>query len=99
MVHTLICCIQGAKYKFGVPVDSEGFETAHPVVLYILHRLKWAAQMVISEAKRLTLDAGQATYGDISDPAGVFNELLALGFMEEDSINVRRSCPLPTTCH
>jgi hypothetical protein len=82
--------IQGANYKFGVQVDSEGFAEAPPSVLFSVHRLDWVKSVSISQARGWALSNGQ-TYDGISEPVGDFNELLALGFMEDDSINASHS--------
>ncbi|KAK1833091.1 hypothetical protein QBC39DRAFT_279594, partial [Podospora conica] len=76
----------GAKYKFGVQVASEGFDGAPAPILFCLHRLEWAKTEVIRQA-RAYATINQREYRDINDEVGTFNELLALGFMEDDSIN------------
>ena len=88
--------VQGAKYKFGVQVESEGFAEAPAPVLFSVHRLDWVKSVSISQARGWALSNGQ-TYDGISEPVGDFNELLALGFMEDDSINASHS-HFPAPC-
>lgn len=89
--------VQGANYKFGVQVESEGFAEAPAPVLFSVHRLDWVKSVAISQARGWALANGQ-TYNGISDAVGAFNELLALGFMEEDSINASHS-HFPAPCN
>ncbi|KAK3363435.1 hypothetical protein B0T25DRAFT_442633 [Lasiosphaeria hispida] len=76
----------GARYKFGVSVQSKGFDEAPQAVLRALHRLIWASKCAVAAtAGRL---AGQTVGPNAPPPtSNEFNELLALGFMEKDSIN------------
>ncbi|KAK0655894.1 hypothetical protein B0T16DRAFT_292826, partial [Cercophora newfieldiana] len=75
----------GAKYKFGVSVQSKGFNEAHPVVLMALQRLIWASNRAV-EATTMAL-TGQAHHEHMPPTMGNdFNELLALGYRESDSI-------------
>ncbi|KAK0729879.1 hypothetical protein B0H67DRAFT_651426 [Lasiosphaeris hirsuta] len=76
----------GARYKFGVSVQSKGFDEAPTEVLRALHRLIWAGKRAV-EATAVKL-AGQAVGPNTPPPtSNEFNELLALGFMQKDSIN------------
>ncbi|KAK3996318.1 hypothetical protein QBC44DRAFT_232180, partial [Cladorrhinum sp. PSN332] len=80
----------GARYKFGVSVQSKGFSEAPDVVLQALQRLIWAKRVAVPASNNFidTLDqqkhVGEHTRSTESQD---FNELLALGYMENDSIN------------
>ncbi|KAK3336035.1 hypothetical protein B0T19DRAFT_408328 [Cercophora scortea] len=76
----------GARYKFGVSVQSKGFDEAPEVILRALHRLRWAGQSAVKATTQMLTgrDCGpNAPPTETKD----FNELLALGFMEDDRIN------------
>ena len=79
---------QGARYKFGVNVQSKGFDEAPDAILRALHRMVWAGQRAVKSTSEVMAcqDGGGGPY---APPAGTneFNELLALGFMEDDRIN------------
>ncbi|KAJ4298633.1 hypothetical protein N0V88_003664 [Collariella sp. IMI 366227] len=79
----------GARYKFGVSVQSKGFEEAPDVILRALQRLAWAKEVAVTNANKLiaTLDAGKVWPSAVVPRDGDFNELLALGYMEKDRIN------------
>ncbi|KAK0703506.1 hypothetical protein B0T26DRAFT_744306 [Lasiosphaeria miniovina] len=76
----------GARYKFGVAVQSKGFDQAPEVILRALHRLIWAGS---SAVKKTTEWIDKGGHGPHSPPSGSndFNELLALGYMEDDRIS------------
>ncbi|KAK3694575.1 hypothetical protein B0T22DRAFT_496957 [Podospora appendiculata] len=76
----------GARYKFGVSVQSRGFDGAPEVILRALHRLRWAGQSAVKATTQML--AGRDC-GPNAPPteSNDFNELLALGFMEDDRIN------------
>ncbi|KAL2017379.1 hypothetical protein VTK56DRAFT_2259 [Thermocarpiscus australiensis] len=79
----------GARYKFGVPVQSKGFSEAPDVVLRALQRLIWAKKVAVAESNKFidTLDGKLvSTHARVTD-SKEFNELLALGYMEDDKIN------------
>ncbi|KAK4161472.1 hypothetical protein QBC43DRAFT_268635 [Cladorrhinum sp. PSN259] len=80
----------GARYKFGVSVQSKGFAEAPDCILRALQRLIWAKRIAVSASNKF-IDAldqeghvGQHTHATESQD---FNELLALGYMENDCIN------------
>ncbi|KAK4199729.1 hypothetical protein QBC40DRAFT_265647 [Triangularia verruculosa] len=81
----------GARYKFGVSVQSKGFADAPPAILKALKRLDWAKTAAVSSATaNLPLDQhalGDDTLTDVALHNQSFNELLALGYMEDDKIN------------
>jgi hypothetical protein len=82
---------QGARYKFGVSVQSKGFDEAPDVVLRALHRLIWAKKVAIPASNGLIQTLPKRLVGSSSlvEESNDFNELLALGYMEDDKINVR----------
>ncbi|KAK4178904.1 hypothetical protein QBC36DRAFT_181507 [Triangularia setosa] len=81
----------GARYKFGVSVQSKGFADAPPTILKALKRLDWAKSAAVSSATaNLPLaehGLGDDSLTDLAAHNQSFNELLALGYMEEDRIN------------
>ncbi|KAH6855041.1 hypothetical protein B0I37DRAFT_305211 [Chaetomium sp. MPI-CAGE-AT-0009] len=79
----------GAKYKFGVAVQSKGFDEAPDVVLRALQRLIWAKKVSVEKSNAFigTLDKESVGEHAIVPTDGDFNELLALGYMEDDKIN------------
>ncbi|KAK5656211.1 hypothetical protein OQA88_4972 [Cercophora sp. LCS_1] len=83
----------GARYKFGVEVQSKGFDEAPPVIMRALHRLVWASRQAIANTQLLVDKAKTPATGTPTAVADLpttmtndFNELLALGFMEGDAI-------------
>ncbi len=60
-------------YKYIVAVDSKPFSEAPDLILNVLHRLQWAA--------------GQTHAADDGSFTG-FNELLAVGYLEEQKMGV-----------
>jgi hypothetical protein len=81
---------QGARYKFGVTVQSKGFSEAPDVILKCLHRLMWARKLCVRLSNAFISTLDERLIGDdaIVSETGEFNELLALGYMEADKINV-----------
>ncbi|KAK3310812.1 uncharacterized protein B0T15DRAFT_387684 [Chaetomium strumarium] len=85
----------GARYKFGVAVQSTGFSEAPDVILIALQRLIWAKQQAVDASNAFIreivaigeLDQHLVGPQAIVAQANDFNELLALGYMEEDKIN------------
>ncbi|KAL2130787.1 hypothetical protein VTI74DRAFT_5948 [Chaetomium olivicolor] len=79
----------GARYKFGVSVQSKGFSEAPDVILRALQRLSWAKSAAVASTNKLiaTLDADNISPNAILPHDVNFNELLALGYMENDKIN------------
>ncbi|KAM7222874.1 hypothetical protein V8F06_001772 [Rhypophila decipiens] len=76
----------GAKYKFGVSVQSKGFDQAPDAILQVLQRLVWAAKKAVEAT---TIRLAEYDLGPDGPPptSNAFNELLALGYMEDDRIN------------
>jgi len=77
----------GAVYKFGVTVQSKGFEQAPDTILQAVQQLQWAGKT----AMPLTQEFIRSTEGPIAElhTGNVdFNECLALGYMSNDRINV-----------
>ncbi|KAK0718857.1 hypothetical protein B0T21DRAFT_351641 [Apiosordaria backusii] len=81
----------GARYKFGVSVQSKGFADAPPAILKALKRLDWAKGVAVSSATAnfpiSRHGLGDNFFEDLAAQDQNFNELLALGYMEEDRIN------------
>ncbi|KAL2269594.1 hypothetical protein VTJ83DRAFT_1778 [Remersonia thermophila] len=79
----------GARYKFGVSVQSKGFDEAPDVILQALHRLIWAKKMCVAHSNAFISTLPERYIGPdaIVSEEGDFNELLALGYMEKDKIN------------
>ncbi|KAK4124876.1 hypothetical protein N657DRAFT_615930 [Parathielavia appendiculata] len=79
----------GARYKFGVSVQSKGFNEAPDVILRALHRLIWAKKVAVENSNAFigTLDPKFVRSNALVPNSGDFNELLALGYMEDDKIN------------
>ncbi|KAI9884066.1 MAG: hypothetical protein M1823_004156 [Watsoniomyces obsoletus] len=61
----------GMPYKYIVAVDSKPFSEAPDLILNVLHRLQWAANQ---------------THAADDGPFGGFNELLAVGYLEEQKM-------------
>ncbi|KAK3330470.1 hypothetical protein B0H66DRAFT_612078, partial [Apodospora peruviana] len=76
----------GACYKFGVAVQSKGFDDAPDVVLRALHRLTWAGGAAVKAATDHLLRHNHEQNDEVVRNND-FNELLALGYMENDRIN------------
>jgi hypothetical protein len=76
-----------------VTVQSRGFSQAPDVILRALHRLIWAKTVAVAASNAFirTLDRGTRGQDSLVTNARDFNELLALGYMEDDKINVRLS--------
>ncbi|KAH8886697.1 hypothetical protein GQ53DRAFT_599597, partial [Thozetella sp. PMI_491] len=76
----------GAPYKFGVAVQSSGFDSAPECVLKALHRLDWAAKMSVDATTEMISQLPHA--GNDSPPSErqQYNELLVLGYMTDDEI-------------
>ncbi|KAL2262770.1 hypothetical protein VTK26DRAFT_115 [Humicola hyalothermophila] len=79
----------GARYKFGVTVQSKGFSEAPDSILRGLYRLIWAKHVALraSNAFIEKLPANKVGLGACPTDVKDFNELLALGYMEQDKIN------------
>lgn len=81
---------KGARYKFGVTVQSKGFSEAPDVILRALQRLIWAKHVAVEHSNAFirALDPRYGGERAVVSDSGDFNELLALGYMEQDKINV-----------
>ncbi|KAL2161356.1 hypothetical protein VTH06DRAFT_8578 [Thermothelomyces fergusii] len=79
----------GARYKFGVTVQSKGFSEAPDVILRALQRLIWAKHVAVEHSNAFVraLDPKHGGERAVVPDSGDFNELLALGYMEQDKIN------------
>ncbi|KAL2183253.1 hypothetical protein L209DRAFT_813165 [Thermothelomyces heterothallicus CBS 203.75] len=79
----------GARYKFGVTVQSKGFSEAPDIILRALQRLIWAKQVAVGHSNAFikALDPKHVGEHAVVSNSGDFNELLALGYMEQDKIN------------
>ncbi|AEO54781.1 hypothetical protein MYCTH_100011 [Thermothelomyces thermophilus ATCC 42464] len=79
----------GARYKFGVTVQSKGFSEAPDIILRALQRLIWAKQVAVEHSNAFikALDPKHVGKHAVVSNSGDFNELLALGYMEQDKIN------------
>ncbi|KAK0661566.1 hypothetical protein QBC41DRAFT_382939, partial [Cercophora samala] len=80
----------GARYKFGVSVQSKGFADAPAAILKALKRLDWAKNAAVSSATANLpeeYDLGDESLTNLDAHNQRFNELLALGYMESDKIN------------
>lgn len=80
----------GARYKFGVSVQSKGFAEAPAAILKALKRLDWAKNVAVSSATAnfpADHEIGDETITNLDAHSQSFNELLALGYMEDDKIN------------
>jgi hypothetical protein len=71
-------------------VQSKGFAEAPDVILRALHRLIWAKQVAVDNSNAFisTLDPKNIGAHALVNNTMDFNELLALGYMEDDKINV-----------
>jgi hypothetical protein len=78
----------GAPYKFGVTVLSKAFSDAPDCILRCLQRLRWAGREAVKASTSALDDPELSLANDISTTFIDFNELLSLGYMEADKINV-----------
>lgn len=86
---------KGARYKFGVSVQSKGFAEAPAAILKALKRLDWAKNVAVSSATAnfpADHEIGDDSITNLDAHSQSFNELLALGYMEDDKINVCYRC-------
>lgn len=89
--------MQGAPYKFSAPVASKTFAESPDAVLMGAVRLTWAGQALTEAFDDIIDHSDRAPSCPTSDFIG-FNELLLLGYMEGDCINVSTSVTAaPTT--
>lgn len=71
-------------------VQSKGFDEAPDVILRALQRLIWAKQACVDTSNFFIRKLAPESIGEhaIVTTDGDFNELLELGYMEDDKINV-----------
>jgi hypothetical protein len=84
----------GAMYKYVVAVASKTFEDAPDPILLALKRMTWAGERAVKLTAKSVKDLSE----ERTEPFGLteglnfdfvpFNELLALGYFEEDKIGV-----------
>jgi hypothetical protein len=82
----------GARYKFGVRVQSKPFSDAPDFILAALQRLTWAANQAV-DVTTAHAQGYDRTLNPNLPPTQMgnnFNELLALGYRETDLINVSK---------
>lgn len=81
---------QGAHYDFGVKVDDTSFEAAPDVVLKSLVHLSHMGKQAVESTQKIFQDEGYKAISDstILEPWKQPNELLALAYMEKDTIRV-----------
>ncbi len=79
---------QGAPYKFGVSVESKGFDEAPDCVLKAIQRLDWAAKVAIDSTMKMLPFLPHPGQDSPPGERRAYNELLILGYMEKDQINV-----------
>jgi len=78
----------GAPYKFGVSVQSKGFEDAPDSILRALQRMRWAGKQAVAETVAAMKGASVIDCPNVADTFVDFNELLSLGYMQQDKIDV-----------
>ncbi|KAM0282259.1 hypothetical protein ACHAQH_003123 [Verticillium albo-atrum] len=77
----------GAPYKFVVAVNSTSFKDAPPYVMQALMRMQWAGRKSV-QASNDAFEEELATRSHLMDREFVdFNELLTIGYMEDDAIS------------
>ncbi|PNH33007.1 hypothetical protein BJF96_g3820 [Verticillium dahliae] len=77
----------GAPYKFVVAVNSTSFKEAPPYVMQALKRMQWAGRQSV-QASNDGFEQGHALKSASMDTKFVdFNELLTIGYMEDDAIS------------
>ncbi|KAM0333566.1 hypothetical protein ACHAQA_002231 [Verticillium albo-atrum] len=77
----------GAPYKFVVNVMSTPFGNAPPFILQCLRRLGWAAKDAVTRGITEIPKQSLVKSPLMSDDFTLFNELLAIGYMEDDAIS------------
>jgi hypothetical protein len=89
----------GAPYKYVVDVPSVAFEDAPATILAALMRMRWAANTAIKEAESMVSGfKDHQAAGSLNWTLEEFNELLALGYFEEDQIGVSLDILAPKPC-
>ncbi|KAB5547281.1 hypothetical protein GE09DRAFT_206578 [Coniochaeta sp. 2T2.1] len=76
----------GAVYKFGVTVQSKGFEEAPDAILQAVQQLKWAGKTAMPLAHGF-IRSTEGVITELHTGNVDFNECLALGYMSNDMIN------------
>lgn len=81
---------QGAHYDFGVKVSDTSFEAAPNVVLKSLVHLSHMGKQAVESTQKIFKEKGYKAVVDstIMEPWKQPNELLALAYMEKDTISV-----------
>ncbi|KAI1873938.1 uncharacterized protein JN550_003207 [Neoarthrinium moseri] len=78
----------GAPYKFGVMVDTTGFDEAPEEILRGVSQLTWAQGQIINAIdQKIQDDSIQYAATSMSLRSEPFNELLSLGYFEDCVIN------------
>ncbi|KAL0937584.1 uncharacterized protein CTRU02_207315 [Colletotrichum truncatum] len=79
----------GAPYKFAVAVASKPFTEAPDSIIGALKRLRWAGRISVSKTNNAFQKemVNVARCASLSEDFVEFNELLSLGYMEDDRIN------------
>ncbi len=78
----------GAPYKFRVAVESKGFSEAPDAILAARQRLTGRPRRVWPDCRKWVGEYDDWDTSGLSYEFHDFNELLALGYMQEDKINV-----------
>jgi len=83
----------GAKYLFGVRVQSKPFSDAPDFILAALQRLTWVANQAVDMTTANAHGYDRTLNPDLppTQMGNNFNELLALGYRETDMINVSKT--------
>ncbi|TDZ60602.1 hypothetical protein CTRI78_v004833 [Colletotrichum trifolii] len=79
----------GAPYKFAVPASSKPFKEAPQSILAGLNKAKWAGKIAVQQMQAITKGGltTSAQCKSVSEKFTDFNELLSLGYMENDKIS------------
>ncbi|KAH9235181.1 hypothetical protein K456DRAFT_1808702, partial [Colletotrichum gloeosporioides 23] len=79
----------GAPYKFAVAVASKPFSDAPNSIIGALKRMQWAGRITVDKtnASFREADMNAVRCGTISEEFVDFNEVLSLGYMEQDRIS------------
>ncbi|KAF9879398.1 hypothetical protein CkaCkLH20_02941 [Colletotrichum karsti] len=77
----------GAPYKFAVDVATKSFNEAPESIIAALKRLRWAGRVSVENMNNALEDENLDVVRDsVSDRFVDFNELLFIGYMEDDRI-------------
>ncbi|KAH0424541.1 hypothetical protein CcaCcLH18_11501 [Colletotrichum camelliae] len=79
----------GAPYKFAVAIASKPFSEAPNSIIGALKRMQWAGRITVDKTSASFRDANinAIQCGTISEEFVDFNEVLSLGYMEQDRIS------------